>query len=73
MGTFGGKGQHQRALTTGEVAVIRRAFRTARLPSLLEVTIADGVNGNGGAWTDSDYQINVGPYYFAGNLAILRA
>jgi hypothetical protein len=57
---FGGKGDNERALTTTEVSVIRKVFQHAPLPSLLEVTIADGVNGNGGAWTDSDYQINVG-------------
>jgi hypothetical protein len=71
MGDFwGGKGDNERALTRGEIALIRSVFRTARLPSLLEVSIADGVNFYGGAWTDSDYQINVGPHLYSGDLSL---
>jgi hypothetical protein len=72
MGRFGGKGANARALTNPEIGLIRRVFKTARIPSLLEVTIADGVNFNGGAWTDSDYEINVGPRLFNGDLANLE-
>jgi len=69
MGYFGGKGEHERALTTRETALIRKVFKTARLPSLLTVSIADGVNAQGGYWTDSDYQINVGPTLYEQDLA----
>jgi hypothetical protein len=72
---FGGKGDNSRALFRAEIALIKQVFRTARLPSLAavgngpSVTIADGVNGNGGAWTDSDYQINVGKYLYERDLS----
>jgi hypothetical protein len=70
MGRFGGKGDNARLLMPGEVKLIRQVFQHARLPSLMmTVTIADGVNGNGGAWTDSDYQINVGPSLFEQDLS----
>jgi hypothetical protein len=48
---FGGKGDNSRMLTAGEMILLKRVFRTARLPRLDEVTIADGVNANGGEWT----------------------
>jgi len=73
---FGGKGENARALFSREIALIKQVFQTARLPPLSAagtppwVTIADGVNGNGGAWTDSDYQINVGPYLYERDLAV---
>lgn len=71
MGRFGGKGNNSRLLMPGEIDLIRKAFQHAALPSLMTtVTIADGVNGNGGAWTDSDYQINVGPSLFKQDLSI---
>lgn len=68
-GRFGGKGDNSRNLRLGEWTLLKRVFRTARLP-WEEVTIADGVNGNGGEWTDSDYQINVGPRHFNEDLAV---
>lgn len=68
-GRFGGKGDNSRNLTVGEWNLLKRVFRTARLP-WEEVTIADGVNGNGGEWTDSDYEINVGPDHFKQDLSI---
>jgi len=67
-----GKGDNSRLMTTLEFALIKRVFRTARLPRLDELPIADGVNHQGGAWTDSDYQINVGPRLFAGDLSVLE-
>jgi hypothetical protein len=67
-----GKGDHNRLMTPSEFALIKKVFRTARLPRLDQVQIADGVNHNGGAWTDSDYQINVGPRLFAGDLSALE-
>jgi hypothetical protein len=70
MGWAGGKGDNARALLKGEIALIRRVFRTAQLPPLIQVSIADGVNFNGGAWTDSDYQINVGPRLYDSDLSI---
>ena len=70
MGRFGGKGDQSRLLMPGEVKLIRQVFQHARLPSLMmTVTIANGVNGNGGAWTDSDYEINVGPDLFEQDLS----
>jgi hypothetical protein len=71
MGRFGGKGSNVRALTGPETRLIRNVFKTARIPSLMEVTIADGVNFHGGEWTDSDYQINVGKYQYNGDMAAL--
>ncbi|HEX2758365.1 MAG TPA: hypothetical protein VHP60_07685, partial [Thermoanaerobaculia bacterium] len=71
MGYFGGKGEDGRALFGGESQLIRTVFKTARLPSLLEVSIAEGVNFNGGAWTDSDYQINVGQYLHEKDLSLI--
>ena len=68
---LGGKGDNSRMLTPGEMGLIKKVFRTARLPRLEEVSIADGVNGNGGEWTDSDYEINVGPRSFKHDLSIL--
>jgi hypothetical protein len=68
-GCFGGKGDNSRMLTTDEIKLLKRVFRTARLPRLDQVTIADGVNANGGAWTDSDYEINVGPSFFRQDLS----
>jgi hypothetical protein len=68
-GRFGGKGDNSRMLTTDEIKLLKRVFRTARLPRFDEVTIADGVNANGGAWTDSDYEINVGPSSFNQDLS----
>jgi hypothetical protein len=70
MGRFGGKGDNARALDAGERQLIRTVFKTARLPSLNEISIADGVNFNGGAWTDSDYEINVGPYLYWKDLSV---
>ena len=67
-----GKGDNNRLMTPGEFALIKRVFRTAHLPRLDQVQIADGVNHMGGAWTDSDYQINVGPRLFAGDLSALE-
>ena len=69
MGRFGGKGDNARALDASERQLIRTVFKTARLPPLNELSIADGVNFNGGAWTDSDYEINVGPYYYNTDLS----
>ena len=70
VGRFGGKGDNERNLTVAERSLTGRVFKTARLPDLDDITIADGVNGNGGAWTDSDYQINVGPYYYKTDLSV---
>lgn len=67
---LGGKGDNSRMLTVGETNLLKRVFRTARLPRWDEVSIADGVNGNGGEWTDSDYEINVGPGSFKQDLSI---
>jgi len=64
VGRFGGKGDNSRALFQGEISLVRSVFRTAWLPPLLEVSIADGVSIKGTAWTDSDYQINVGPWSY---------
>jgi hypothetical protein len=66
---LGGKGDNSRMLTAGEMGLIQKVFRTARLPRLDEISIADGVNGNGGEWTDSDYEINVGPRAFKTDLS----
>ena len=70
MSLFGGKGDKQRMLTAGEMNLIKSVFKTAQLPRLDEVKIADGVNPDGGAWTDSDYQINVGPDLYGKDLVI---
>ena len=69
VGRFGGKGDNARALFQGEKNLIRKVFKTARLPSLIEVSIADGVSVKGTAWTDSDYQINVGPWDYDHDLS----
>jgi len=69
MGRFGGKAENERALTSKEIALIKRVFKTARLPSLLEVSIGDGLSATGTPWTDSDYQINVGPQLFEHDLS----
>lgn len=69
MGWAGGKGKNERALSPKETALIKKVFQHANLPSLLEVTIADGLSVTKTAWTDSDYQINVGPTLFAEDLA----
>ena len=70
VGRFGGKGDNDRNLTIGERSLIQRVFRTANLPDLDDIHIADGVNARSGAWTDSDYQINVGPYLFKTDLSV---
>ena len=63
IGNFGGKADNVRYLTAKERALIRKVFTTAKLPPLEAISIGDGVNGRGGAWTDSDFEINVGPNY----------
>lgn len=70
VGRFGGKGDNARALFQGEINLIRRVFKTAHLPPLLEVSIADGVSIKGTPWTDSDYQINVGPWSYDHDLSV---
>ena len=70
VGRFGGKGDNSRALFQGETSLIKTVFKTARLPSLLEVSIADGVSVKGTPWTDSDYQINVGPWSYDHDLSV---
>ena len=69
MGRFGEKGDNSRNLRTGEWALLKRVFRTARLP-WEEITIGDGLSASGTAWTDSDYQINVGPDGFNADLSL---
>lgn len=70
VGRFGGKGDNSRALFQGEINLIRTVFKTAHLPPLLEVSIADGVSIKGTPWTDSDYQINVGPWSYDHDLSV---
>lgn len=70
VGRFGGKGDNDRNLKVSERNLIHKVFQTANLPDLDDVTIGDGVNANGGAWTDSDYEINVGPYLFNTDLSV---
>jgi hypothetical protein len=70
VGRFGGKGDNARALFQGEINLIRTVFKTARLPPLIEVSIADGVSIKGTPWTDSDYQINVGTWSYDHDLSL---
>src|SRR5690242_19120265 len=72
MGRFGGKGDNARNLYSTEIKLIERVFSTARLPSWTEVSIADGLSITGTAWTDSDYEMNVGPHLYGGDLSILE-
>ena len=69
VGRFGGKGDNERLMTPKEMALVRKVFSTAHLPPFSQIRIADGVNGNGGAWTDSDFQINVGPWLYDNDVA----
>ncbi len=64
MGRFGGKGDNERDLRAGEIALIKKVFQTAKLPDLSDIHIADGLSASGTPWTDSDYQINVGESKF---------
>jgi hypothetical protein len=73
VGRFGGKGSKERLLTSREERLVKEVFRTARLPPFSQITIADGVNFHGGAWTDSDYQINVGPDLYERDMATAAA
>ena len=62
-GPWGGKANNVRYLTKAEMNLIRTVFTTAKLPPLHTIRIGDGVNGRGGPWTDSDFEINIGPNY----------
>jgi hypothetical protein len=69
VGRWGGKGDNARALDKDELLLIKNVFRTARLPAMMQISIADGVSIKGTAWTDSDYEINVGPGLYSLSLA----